>query len=46
MTAYCLIDQLTRRTGTEEALYGLANAATRSFVKLEPKDVKLLGILV
>jgi hypothetical protein len=44
-TAHCLIDQLTGRTGTEEALYGLASAATRSFVKLEPEDAELLGML-
>lgn len=44
-TAHCLIDQLTGRTGTEEALYGLASAATRSFVELEPEDAELLGML-
>jgi hypothetical protein len=44
-TAHCLIDQLTGRTGTEEALYGLASAATRSFVELEPGDAELLGML-
>jgi hypothetical protein len=44
-TAHCLIDQLTGRTGTEEALDGLAGAATRSFVELEPEDVELLEML-
>ena len=44
-TAHCLIDQLTGRTGTEEALYGLASAATRSFVELEPGDAEILGKL-
>lgn len=44
-TSHCLIDQLTGRTGTEEALYGLAGAATRSFVELEPVDIELLEML-
>jgi hypothetical protein len=44
-TAHCLVDQLTRRTGTEEALYGLASAATRSFVELEPEDAELLRMV-
>jgi hypothetical protein len=43
-TSHCLIDQLTGRTGTEEALYGLAGAATRSFVELEPVDIELLEL--
>jgi len=41
-TAHCLIDKLTGRTGTEEALYGLAGAATRSFVHLGSVDIELL----
>ncbi|PQE15350.1 very large low complexity protein [Rutstroemia sp. NJR-2017a WRK4] len=41
-TSHCLVDQLTGRTGTEEALYGLESAATRSFVTLEPKTAELL----
>jgi hypothetical protein len=45
ITAHCLINQLTRRTGTEEALYSLASAATRLFVELKPKNIKLLKIL-
>jgi len=44
-TAHCLADHLTGRTGTEEALYGLASATTRSFVELEPLDAELLGML-
>ncbi|KAH8676420.1 hypothetical protein BGZ60DRAFT_562097 [Tricladium varicosporioides] len=44
-TSHCLIDQLTGKTGTEEALYGLAGKATRSFVKLEPIDIELLKML-
>jgi hypothetical protein len=41
-TSYCLTDRLTGRTGTEEALSGLASGATRSFVKLEAVDIELL----
>ncbi|PQE07113.1 p-loop containing nucleoside triphosphate hydrolase protein [Rutstroemia sp. NJR-2017a BVV2] len=44
-TSHCLIDRLTGRTGTEEALFGLAGAATRSFVELEPIDIELLEML-
>lgn len=42
LTSHCLIDKLTGRTGTEEALDGLAGAATCSFVKLEAADIELL----
>ncbi|KIN03188.1 hypothetical protein OIDMADRAFT_120170 [Oidiodendron maius Zn] len=45
ITSHCLIDQLTGRTGTEEALDCLAGAATRSFVELEYAEVKLLKLL-
>jgi len=41
-TSHCLVDQLTGRTGTEEALHDLASAMTRSFVELESADMKLL----
>jgi hypothetical protein len=41
-TSHCLADQLTGRTGTEEALYGLEGAAARSFVALEPAESELL----
>ncbi|ESZ91788.1 hypothetical protein SBOR_7826 [Sclerotinia borealis F-4128] len=42
LTSHCLIDRLTRHTGTEQALHDLAGAATRSFVELEPVDIELL----
>jgi hypothetical protein len=42
LTSHCHVDQLTQRTGTEEALHGLAAAATRSFVSLNAEDVDLL----
>ncbi|KAL2068505.1 hypothetical protein VTL71DRAFT_14842 [Oculimacula yallundae] len=41
-TSHCLVDELTGRTGTEEALYGLDSAATRSFVALSPGNIDLL----
>ncbi|PVH70609.1 hypothetical protein DL98DRAFT_472494 [Cadophora sp. DSE1049] len=41
-TSYCLIDELTGRTGTEEALYGLEGAATQSFVTLSTEVIELL----
>ncbi|KAL3419433.1 hypothetical protein PVAG01_09655 [Phlyctema vagabunda] len=41
-TSHCLADRLTGRTGTEEALYGLNGAATKSFVTLEPEVIELL----
>ncbi|KAH7400360.1 hypothetical protein BKA64DRAFT_574675 [Cadophora sp. MPI-SDFR-AT-0126] len=44
-TSHCLIDQLTGRTGTEEALNSLASAATRSFVKLEHAEIELLELI-
>jgi len=44
-TLHCQVDKLTGRTGTEEALYGLSSAATRSFVELEPTDIELLDKL-
>jgi hypothetical protein len=44
-TSHCQVDKLTGRTGTEEALYGLSSAATRSFVELEPTDIELLDKL-
>lgn len=39
VTAYCLPDPLTRRTGTEEALAGLRAAATWSFQMVETDGV-------
>lgn len=41
VTAHCLVDRLTGRTGTEEALYGLAAASTRSFLKLNHEEIEL-----
>jgi len=44
--SHCLVDQLTGRTGTEEALHDLTSAMTRSFVKLKSADMKLLEKIV
>ncbi|CAG8973653.1 hypothetical protein HYALB_00002219 [Hymenoscyphus albidus] len=41
-TSHCLVDQLTGRTGTEEALHDLASKTTRSFIQLKPEDIELL----
>ncbi|KAI6011263.1 hypothetical protein PISMIDRAFT_17817 [Pisolithus microcarpus 441] len=38
----CLVDPLTRRTGTEEALSILHSAACRSFMKVDSRSVELL----
>ncbi|KAH8798597.1 hypothetical protein F5884DRAFT_687263 [Xylogone sp. PMI_703] len=43
LTSHCLVDQLTGRTGTEEALHGLDSAATSSFIDLDPIDIELLS---
>lgn len=45
VTAHCLPDPLTNRTGTEEALAGLRSAATWSFQKLEKEEIKLLTLI-
>lgn len=45
ITAHCLPDPLTNRTGTEEALAGLRSAATWSFQKLEGKEIELLILI-
>lgn len=45
LTAHCLTDELTGRTGTEEALWELAAASTRSFLRLEQAEVGLLGLI-
>ena len=45
LTSHCLPDELTRRTGTEEALSGLRAAATRSFLALDPSEVDLLVLI-
>ncbi|KAG9237428.1 hypothetical protein BJ875DRAFT_370034 [Amylocarpus encephaloides] len=44
-TSHCLVDELTGRTGTEEALYQLGSAATRSFVQLEHDEIRLLELI-
>ena len=45
LTAHCLPDELTGRTGTEEALSVLASASVRSFFRLEPAEIELLVLL-
>ena len=42
LTSACLPDELTGRTGTEEALHTLAQASTQSFFTLEGSEVNLL----
>ncbi|KAL5320169.1 hypothetical protein ACEPPN_010970 [Leptodophora sp. 'Broadleaf-Isolate-01'] len=41
-TSHCIVDELTGRTGTEEALYGLEGAATQSFVSLSTEVIEIL----
>jgi hypothetical protein len=45
VTAHCLPDELTGRTGTEEALATLASASVRSFLSLDHIEIHLLGLL-
>lgn len=45
VTAHCLPDSLTSRTGTEEALANLRSAATWSFQKLEKEEIELLKLI-
>ncbi|KAG9126633.1 hypothetical protein FRC07_002686 [Ceratobasidium sp. 392] len=45
VTSHCLPDPLTGRTGTEEALYELSEAATSSFEQLDQNQARLLGII-
>ena len=45
LTAHCLTDELTGRTGTEEALWELAAASTRSFLRLKEAEVGLLELI-
>jgi hypothetical protein len=42
VTAHCLPDQLTQKTGTEESLEILGSAAIRSFERLRPEDISIL----
>ncbi|KAL7916768.1 hypothetical protein GGI35DRAFT_433976 [Trichoderma velutinum] len=43
LTSYCLPDDLTGKTGTEQCLSILNSAAVRSFQQLSEKDLNLLG---
>jgi len=45
ITAHCLTDELTGRTGTEEALFTLASPSVRSFPRLEQMEIDLLMLL-
>ena len=45
VTSHCLPDELTGRSGTEEALYGLASSSICSFLRLEQTDIDLLVLL-
>ncbi len=45
VTAHCLPDELTGRTGTEEALATLASASVRSFLSLDGIEIYLLKLL-
>lgn len=45
VTSYCLPDQLTGRSGTEEALHALSSSSICSFLRLEQTDIDLLMLL-
>lgn len=45
VTAHCLPDPLTSRTGTEEALDNLRSATTWSFQKLQPEEIRILRLI-
>ncbi|OCK82068.1 hypothetical protein K432DRAFT_424453 [Lepidopterella palustris CBS 459.81] len=45
LTAHCLPDRLTGRTGTEESLDGLQNASIRSFSQLSEDHLELLYLI-
>lgn len=45
MTTNCLVDKLTGKTGTEEALSGLKSASTQSFLRLESEEIDLLKLI-
>lgn len=42
LTSFCLVDPLTRKTGTEQALTILQSAAVRSFDQLSQRQVNML----
>jgi hypothetical protein len=43
LTSFCLVDPLTRRTGTEQALAVLSSAAVKSFDQLSQACAKILA---
>ena len=45
VTAHCLTDELTGRTGTEEALSTLASPSVQSFLRLDQTEIDLLVLL-
>jgi len=45
VTAHCLTDELTGRTGTEEALSTLASSSVQSFLRLDKTEIDLLVLL-
>ncbi len=45
VTAHCLTDKLTGRTGTEEALSILASPSVGSFISLDQMEVDMLALL-
>lgn len=45
LTAYCLPDELTQKTGTEQALEMLSSAAVRSFDCLTPENFNTLHMI-
>ncbi|KAI9781453.1 MAG: hypothetical protein M1816_002374 [Peltula sp. TS41687] len=45
MTAHCVTNELTGKTGTEEALHVLATASTWSFLGLEQREIDLLELI-
>ncbi len=45
VTSHCLADELTGRTGTEEALFTLESPTVRSFLRLEQMELDLLVLL-
>ncbi|KAI9055047.1 hypothetical protein LZ554_000013 [Drepanopeziza brunnea f. sp. 'monogermtubi'] len=44
LTSHCLPDSLTSRTGSEEALYGLRLASTRSFLDMDQDHIEQLKL--
>lgn len=43
LTSFCLPDPLTKKTGTEQALFILRSASVRSFDRLQPEQIALLS---